>query len=569
MKHSSCRVINKKQTISRLLICCFLTFALVLSGFSINALNVFAVDDSASVALDATSSKSVNLGSSAIAVSNDGWNKSDGSYVNYGTYNNTPIKFRVLSKTGDTLLLDCDSILWMDEYHALTGDEDLTLALKEYSTSDIRVYLKDAKDNNNVSLLTDKEKANVTSTNLSASSPKRYRPEGYGNVGDETVYFEDDASDGNYMFPLTTGEAYEFYPVWKDAWKSVLGSTDIGPTWTRSACWENESVDIEEDNIGLVISILYPNPQDEGTGLVMQSPTSEVENGVSPAMNLKIDNVMMTSDASFNKSGAVTKVSSTSSKEWNLTYVDNSLTATVERGTLLDDTMTIPYTVSGDGATQMSVMITSGDKDAEGTEVLAYGKMADVSGASGTGTFTMPSDLPDGFKVYVLAENASGTVDFASVATEVSYDTKYTVSFETNGGTPAIESQIVDEGKVATEPEEELTKENNTFDGWYSDSSFEGEQFDFETPITQTTTLYAKWNANSTEEETKGSGDSNNGGDGDAVSPTSTSTLPSTGDIVNLLLCALALVLCVFVSASFVSRRMSKAHRGAHARGKF
>lgn len=72
-----------------------------------------------------------------------------------------------------------------------------------------------------------------------------------------------------------------------------------------------------------------------------------------------------------------------------------------------------------------------------------------------------------------------------------SQDTSYfTVSFETNGGSH-INSQKIEYSKTAKTPEEP-TKNKYSFAGWYSDAQLTTE-FDFNTPITEDTTLYAKW----------------------------------------------------------------------------
>lgn len=69
--------------------------------------------------------------------------------------------------------------------------------------------------------------------------------------------------------------------------------------------------------------------------------------------------------------------------------------------------------------------------------------------------------------------------------------TKYTVQFETNGGSE-IASQEVEEGAYATQPEDP-TKTDYIFNGWYADAEL-SETFDFETQaITTDTTVYAGW----------------------------------------------------------------------------
>ena len=67
---------------------------------------------------------------------------------------------------------------------------------------------------------------------------------------------------------------------------------------------------------------------------------------------------------------------------------------------------------------------------------------------------------------------------------------KYTVSFNTDGGSP-VENQIIEEGEKALEPAIPI-KEGFKFGGWYEDSTYQF-WFYFERPITANTTLYAKW----------------------------------------------------------------------------
>nr|MCR4891416.1 InlB B-repeat-containing protein [Lachnospiraceae bacterium] len=66
----------------------------------------------------------------------------------------------------------------------------------------------------------------------------------------------------------------------------------------------------------------------------------------------------------------------------------------------------------------------------------------------------------------------------------------YTVTFEMNGG-PDIESQRVLKGNTAKKPSTPVRVAYN-FKGWYKDKKFKKE-FDFTTPITEDTTIYARW----------------------------------------------------------------------------
>ncbi|MCL2282386.1 MAG: InlB B-repeat-containing protein [Fibromonadales bacterium] len=62
----------------------------------------------------------------------------------------------------------------------------------------------------------------------------------------------------------------------------------------------------------------------------------------------------------------------------------------------------------------------------------------------------------------------------------------YTVSFNPNGGSPTPPSQSVLKDSLASKPTETLTKTGYDFEGW---------DFNFNTPITATTTINAKWKA--------------------------------------------------------------------------
>ena len=78
----------------------------------------------------------------------------------------------------------------------------------------------------------------------------------------------------------------------------------------------------------------------------------------------------------------------------------------------------------------------------------------------------------------------------ADMTIYVKWLTDFTVAFSTNGGT-AVSSQIVPDGSTATQPAAP-TRTGYTFVQWCSDSP-PTTLFNFTTPITADTTLYAKW----------------------------------------------------------------------------
>ena len=81
----------------------------------------------------------------------------------------------------------------------------------------------------------------------------------------------------------------------------------------------------------------------------------------------------------------------------------------------------------------------------------------------------------------------------------------FTVTFNTNGGT-TVASQTVTEGNKAVRPESNPTKESTvstsfSFENWFTSTdggtTLSETAFDFNTPITANTVLYAKWASNS------------------------------------------------------------------------
>ena len=70
----------------------------------------------------------------------------------------------------------------------------------------------------------------------------------------------------------------------------------------------------------------------------------------------------------------------------------------------------------------------------------------------------------------------------------------YTITFNTNGGSTIADTSI-NHGDKLTEPETP-TKEGYTFIGWFTDTELQNE-YDFNTEVTSSFTLYAKWDINS------------------------------------------------------------------------
>ncbi len=116
----------------------------------------------------------------------------------------------------------------------------------------------------------------------------------------------------------------------------------------------------------------------------------------------------------------------------------------------------------------------------------------------------------------------------------------YTVGFNSNGGS-AIDSQSVKYKDAANQPIAP-TRDGYTFGGWYSDSGLTV-SFDFSTPITADTILYAKWTVSPPDGSSDGSesgGDSEGGsgggggGGGDSLFTSPTNTVTSKDGTLTL-----------------------------------
>jgi uncharacterized repeat protein (TIGR02543 family) len=68
----------------------------------------------------------------------------------------------------------------------------------------------------------------------------------------------------------------------------------------------------------------------------------------------------------------------------------------------------------------------------------------------------------------------------------------YTVSFEMNNHGESVASQSINYGEKATRPTTNPTDDNYDFDDWYADSACKT-KFNFDSPITQDTKIYANW----------------------------------------------------------------------------
>ena len=357
--------------------------------------------------------KTINL--DATVLRPDGAWSSGGNLVYFGSYDTNgdsqaePVAYRVLqpspytqeaknseSQTVDSLLLDCDSILWKGENPKSYFDSSADGSNK-WSECSLNHYLNGTFMQ---SSFNEQEKTALANTELNAQDTAY-------TVGNNSYT---DYSATNQVFCLSAVEAEGLYT--NDGSKKKTGAGNWW--WLRSACGNNYAGIVnEEGNFGKDIV--------EHTTI-----------GVSPALNVNLSSVLFASVSGADKSSALSSVSDSTAAEWKLTLLDSSKTINVTNDqsvTRQDTTITVPYTYTDSNTTypvsQISVMITDKAYTDSNTQVLYYGALQNTTitdgGASGTGTFILPADLADktcgtDYHAYIIAENVNGATetDYAS-----------------------------------------------------------------------------------------------------------------------------------------------------------
>ncbi|MHC5229821.1 choice-of-anchor L domain-containing protein [Enterococcus sp. LJL99] len=161
------------------------------------------------------------------------------------------------------------------------------------------------------------------------------------------------------------------------------------------------------------------------------------------------------------------------------------------------------------------------------------------------GTADIPTDpIRDGytFDGWYIDQEMTTLYDFATPVTQattlyakwIPKTNYYPVNFVGNGGSDTA-SQTVEENKTASKPEDP-TRDGFTFEGWYIDQGLTT-LYDFATPVTEVTTLYAKWSKRTEKPKPETNNTSNNKGSSivknTTVSSNKQKSLPRTGMLEN------------------------------------
>ena len=395
----------------------------------------YAQTESETPGEDATK-KSIGLGTSIIANPTvptsitDTWK---GSYVYFGTYNGSPVKYRVLDSntttfsndnTTNTMLLDCDSLLFESKFDDSSN---------EWATSYLKRYLNSEKgegyDYSSEGFLTtaftsSEQSAIASSTKISVDSSD-------GNEGicrwcqwttlnDDKIFLLDvkEACNTSYGYSKVDGAINR---------KKTGNNNDTTSWWLRSAV-------IPFNGIGIV--------RDEFFSFANRVPSESEKVYVSPDLNVNLSSILLSSATGVGKTSAITKdsdqINTIASNEWKLTLKDAGKTVNVTENKAVtksaDGVITVPYTYTDTATTdaekvnQISVMITDKAYTESDAQILYYGALQtdSINSGSGKGTFELPNGL-DGktlgsdYHVYILAEHVNDTnaTDYASEPVEI------------------------------------------------------------------------------------------------------------------------------------------------------
>ncbi len=334
----------------------------------------------------------------------EGTNGWDGSYVYYGTFSDTPVKYRVLDPSssdfgGNTMLLDCDSVLFVEYLNTTNNWTWNNCYLNGWLNGND--FLGSGTDPSGA--FTFQEREAIASSVKTAPADN---DSGYSGVSFSSL-------NGEKIFLLDIKEAFRPSYGYPDSPYShgsrIKSGADRDRTW-----WTRSYVNIPYE--GRISEMI-----DSDGSIDTEAPNGS-KRGVSPAFNVDLSSIISSSliEGDPGKPGA----------EYKLTIKDDSLGLSPEKLTVKGSKGTFSYKdVTGD-PTHVSLLITDGtwsEKSgwSNGAVLKYYGSISipGGTGSSGSGSFTLPGSLSmtDELKVYLLAEkvNEGKATDYASTPVSV------------------------------------------------------------------------------------------------------------------------------------------------------
>ena len=374
---------------------------------------LYGVQESSNQVMPASySGRSIRLGTSGISSptevidQNDSNKKSysPNSYIYFGSYNNTPIKWRVLdaSKANDGTT---NGMFLLSEYLLASGSPFVWDTWKNnvYQGSDAQGWcIGFAKNTDNFSALEQSAMRGVVKNDTVNNAFDA----GF-TWGDSSLTVDDK------MFFLSAQELADYVANYRygPGLKASFLSPDLSAEYwlLRSPAWTTE----DKNSLVGMVNINY--------GFVGRAYKIGRNGATRPAFNLNLDSILYTSTAIRSKWDAnvddrlfaVNTV--TNIPEWKITLKDSSRNFSASPSTTklrANESLTITYSGAKTGDNEyVSAMIVD-----ENGDVLYYGRIAQNS-ESGTATITIPSEMATGnYKLKVFSEQYNGDykTDYAS-----------------------------------------------------------------------------------------------------------------------------------------------------------
>ncbi|MBO4927029.1 MAG: hypothetical protein J5379_02105 [Clostridiales bacterium] len=355
-----------------------------------------------------------------------------GSYVYFGKYDGTPIRFRVLSRSTNkfgvpSLFLDSDQILFFEWFDEDAIANSAGACENNWAYSDLRNMLNSSGFLTRSNGFTAAERNAITTSVLKGGQP--YASGSFceyvfgSNVGlnYDKVFLLDAADILNSSYGYYPSSGYIYNSIndlingnFEDCTVNNHIKNAIYDGYVYSTGWWLRACDPVVSDMGVIIGDYGP----------YSGAPVNLTFGVAPSLNIKQTSILFTS--------LVSGTSGKAGAEYKLTIIDPNMSVSLPSGSAIREksgTVAVPFKISGSNsgsATRVSILITDKAYDASGANMLYYDKLNVASfPTSGEGWFQIPSSISGvwgtDFHVYMIAEDINDThyTDYASTPCEI------------------------------------------------------------------------------------------------------------------------------------------------------
>ena len=376
----------KKRMISILLIFCMVVGLLPTTAFASN-----------------DAAKAIQLGTSGIS----GYDSTNGSYdyIHFGTWDNSPIKWRVLdtktnmsdAQEGGGFFLLSDALLGTGDLGGVEFDNTMPYS-NEWQGSRAQDWCNGFYRRN---LSTAEQNAVLATSKSDAPCIDGYFIDSENILNEDKVFFLSAEEVRNAAYGFTDDNA-----------RIANYGDSASEWWLRSPHRDYDHVGKVGER-GIVSADWVPNLR-----------------AARPAFNLKPDSVLLVSAAAGGKSAdGIVKIPEYSGNEWKLTILDDTRTFKVTETAAAGkpgNTITLNFSGVRTGTNEYISVIIAGESG-----VTHYGRIMKPTATDTQFSFTIPYDLDSGnYKLYVFSEQCNGDyrTDYASSFQEVALTVEEAVS---------------------------------------------------------------------------------------------------------------------------------------------